>query len=84
MVLVTIAAPGAFILPSETGLNTSILASVKLSISQMVKIGLTLNILSIISIILLIYVIILPVFGVSTSFSEWAKQCDGNHRYEKK
>ena len=73
MVPATIAASCAFMLPSGTGPNASVLASGKLSIPVMARAGFGLNILSIIVITVLIYTIILPVFGVSGSLPSWAQ-----------
>ena len=73
MIPATIAASCAFMLPSGTGPNASILASGKLSIPQMAKAGFGLNLLSIIVITVLVYVIILPVFGITDALPNWAK-----------
>ena len=74
MVLATIAASCAFMLSSETGPNASVLASGKLSIPQMAKVGLGLNILAVAFITILVYLIMLPVFGISDSLPLWIKQ----------
>ena len=64
MVPATIAASCAFMLPSGTGPNASVLASGHLSIPIMAKAGFGLNILSIIAIILIFYFIIFPFNGI--------------------
>ena len=73
MVPATIAASCAFMLPSGTGPNASILASGKLTIPEMAKAGFGLNLLSVIVITILVYAIVLPVFGVSSSLPTWAR-----------
>ena len=73
MVPATIAASCAFMLPSGTGPNASVLASGKLSIPQMAKVGFGLNILAVAFITILVYLIILPVFGISDSAPPWVK-----------
>ena len=64
MVPATIAASCAFMLPSGTGPNASVLASGHLSIPIMARAGFGLNILSIIAIILIFYFIIFPFNGI--------------------
>ena len=64
MVPATIAASCAFMLPSGTGPNASVLASGHLSNPIMAKAGFGLNILSIIAIILIFYFIIFPFNGI--------------------
>ena len=66
MIPATFAASCAFMLPSGTGPNASILASGQLSIPQMARAGLGLNVLSIVVILLTLYLIIIPVFGIET------------------
>ena len=73
MVPATIAASCAFMLPSGTGPNASVLASGKLSIPQMAKVGFGLNILVVAFITILVYLIILPAFGISDSPPSWVK-----------
>ena len=72
MIPATIAASCAFMLPSGTGPNASILASGKLSIPQMAKAGFGLNILVIIIIVLLLYFIVLPLLDISHALPIWA------------
>ena len=64
MVPATIAASCAFMLPSGTGPNASVLASGELTIPQMARAGFGLNLLSILFILLLTYFIIMPFLGV--------------------
>ena len=60
-------------LHSRTGPNASVLASGKLSISQMAKVGLGLNILAVAFITILVFLKILPVFAMSDSSPPWVK-----------
>lgn len=60
MVPATIAASCAFMLPSGTGPNASILASGQLKIPQMAKAGFGLNLIAILLIIILTYTVIMP------------------------
>ncbi len=71
MVPATIAASCAFMLPSGTGPNASILASGQVTIPQMAKCGFGLNLLAITVIVLLIYFVIVPVFGLSGEAPIW-------------
>jgi sodium-dependent dicarboxylate transporter 2/3/5 len=61
MVPATISASCAFMLPSGTGPNASILASGQVKIPQMAKAGIGLNLLAILAIFLLTYIIIIPI-----------------------
>ena len=72
MIPATIAASCAFMLPSGTGPNASVLASGNLSIPQMAKAGFRLNIIVIIVLVLLLYFVILPLLGISQSLPYWA------------
>tara|TARA_B100000941_G_C28043433_1_gene320885 strand:- start:112 stop:483 length:372 start_codon:yes stop_codon:yes gene_type:complete len=65
MIPATIAASCAFMLPSGTGPNASVLASGQLSIPQMARAGLDLNIIAIIFIFLLFYFILFPFIGIT-------------------
>ena len=71
MIPATIAASCAFMLPSGTGPNASVLSSGHLSIPQMAKVGLGLNILVIIFIVILLYFVILPIMDISSSVPSW-------------
>ena len=73
MVSATITASCAFMLFSGTGPNANVLASGKLSIPKMVKVGFGLNILAVAFITILVFLIILPVFGISDSSPPWVK-----------
>jgi len=71
MVPATIAASCAFMLPSGTGPNASILSSGQVTIPEMARCGFWLNILAIIVIVFLVYFIIIPIFGINTIAPSW-------------
>tara|TARA_A100001015_G_scaffold85903_1_gene95483 strand:- start:1024 stop:2469 length:1446 start_codon:yes stop_codon:yes gene_type:complete len=64
MVPATIAASCAFMLPSGTGPNASVLASGQLTIPQMARAGLGLNLLAIFVIVVLFYFILFPIMNI--------------------
>ena len=72
MIPATIAASCAFMLPSGTGPNASVLASGYLSIPQMAKVGFGLNLLVIFFIAGILYFITLPSLGISLNLPAWA------------
>ena len=72
MIPATIAASCAFMLPSGTGPNASVLASGYLSIPQMAKAGLGLNLLVIIVIVAIMYFITLPSLDITSELPFWA------------
>ena len=71
MIPATIAASCAFMLPSGTGPNASVLSSGYLTIPQMAKVGLGLNLLVIICIVVLLYFITLPLLGITSVLPVW-------------
>ena len=66
MVPATIAASCAFMLPSGTGPNASILASGQLKIPQMAKAGFGLNLIAILLILGLTYIVIMPSIDIKS------------------
>ncbi len=73
MIPATIAASCAFMLPSGTGPNASVMASDHITIPEMSRAGFGLNILVIITILVVLYVIIIPFFNISFIYPEWAR-----------
>tara|TARA_B100001765_G_scaffold89507_1_gene54853 strand:- start:1127 stop:1774 length:648 start_codon:yes stop_codon:yes gene_type:complete len=71
MIPATIAASCAFMLPSGTGPNASILASGYVTIPEMAKCGFWLNLIAIGVIVILLYFIIIPLLGVSAGAPNW-------------
>ena len=64
MIPATIAASCALMLPSGTGPNASVLASGQLTIPQMARAGLGLNIIAIIFIFVMFYFILFPISNI--------------------
>ena len=64
MVPATIAASCAFMLPSGTGPNASVLASGQLTIPQMARAGFGLNVIAILFIFILFYLILFPIMNI--------------------
>ena len=74
MVPATIAASCAFMLPSGTGPNASVLASGQLTIPQMARAGFGLNIIVVVTLVVVLYGFIMPVLGLEGStVPVWAK-----------
>lgn len=72
MIPATFACSLAFMLPSGTGTNTVIFASNRISISQMVKCGFWLNLISIVVLTILLYALIIPILGIDAGIPDWA------------
>lgn len=64
MIPATIAVSAAFILPVSTPPNAIVFSSGYVTISQMARVGFVLNIAAAVVITLLVYVIVIPVFGL--------------------
>ena len=73
MIPATFACSFVFIMPAGTGPNTVIFASNKLTVPDMAKAGLWLKIISMILLPLVLYVLIIYVFGIDLALPEWAK-----------
>lgn len=74
MIPATISASCAFMLPVATPPNAIIFASGYVTIPQMAKTGLLLNLLGVVLITLLTYFVIVPLFGISINgVPAWAK-----------
>jgi sodium-dependent dicarboxylate transporter 2/3/5 len=69
----TIAASCAFMLPSGTGSNAVIFASGRVTIPEMAACGFYLNFISIAIITLIMYLIAVPLFGISQGVPAWAQ-----------
>lgn len=72
MIPATFACSFAFMLPSGTGTNTVIFASGRVTIPQMAMCGLWLNFISIILLTVLLYLVVIPLFGITEGLPEWA------------
>ena len=74
MVPATFAASFAFMLPSATGPNAIVFASGYVTIPQMFWAGIGLDLIGVVVLTLLIYLVGVPVFGISlTSLPVWAQ-----------
>jgi len=69
----TFACSCAFMLPSGTGPNAVIFGSGRVTIPQMSQTGLWLNFISILVVTLAMYLIAIPVFGITSGVPVWAK-----------
>jgi sodium-dependent dicarboxylate transporter 2/3/5 len=73
MIPATIASTYAFMMPAGTGPNTVIFASERITVSDMVKCGLWLKIISLVVLTLVLYFIIIPILNLETGLPSWAK-----------
>jgi solute carrier family 13 (sodium-dependent dicarboxylate transporter), member 2/3/5 len=69
----TFACSCAFMLPSGTGPNAVIFGSGRVTIPQMSRTGLWLNFISIVVVTLAMYLIAIPLFGITSGVPVWAK-----------
>lgn len=69
----TFACSCAFMLPSGTGPNAVIFGSGRVSIPEMSRTGVWLNFISIVVVTLAMYLIAIPVFGITSGIPLWAK-----------
>lgn len=73
MIPATIACSCAFMMPAATGPNTVVLASERVSVTQMIKCGFWLNIITLVLLTMILYFIIIPWLGLEMSTPVWAK-----------
>ncbi|MEO9476222.1 MAG: SLC13 family permease [Cyclobacteriaceae bacterium] len=72
MIPATVACSCAFMMPAATGPNTVVLASERLSIAQMAKCGLWLNLMAVALLTIILYFIIVPWLGIEMALPAWA------------
>ena len=64
----------AFMLPSGTGTNTVIFGSERLTIPEMARCGLGMNLISWVLLTLLLYFLIIPILDLETGLPDWARE----------
>lgn len=69
----TVACSYAWMLPSGTGGNAAIFATDRVTIGQMIRYGFFLNFISIPVMVLVAYLVIVPLFGLSGGTPAWAQ-----------
>jgi sodium-dependent dicarboxylate transporter 2/3/5 len=73
MIPATFACSFAFMMPSGTGTNTVIFASGKVTIPEMAKCGVWLNLISVVLLTALLYFVIIPILGLEMTLPAWAR-----------
>lgn len=73
MIPATVASSLGFMMPAGTGPNTVIFGSGRVTVKDMVKCGVWLNLISMVLLTILLYTIIIPLLGLETTLPEWAK-----------
>ncbi|PHN07517.1 SLC13 family permease [Flavilitoribacter nigricans] len=73
MIPATFACSFAFMMPSGTGTNTVIFASGRVTIPQMARCGLWLNVIFIFLLTLMLYVLVIPALGIDGALPVWAQ-----------
>lgn len=74
MIPATIASSLGFMMPAGTGPNTVVLGSGRVSVKQMIKCGVWLNLISLVLVTIILYLIVIPLLGLETTLPEWAKK----------
>lgn len=72
MLPATFACTSAFMMPAATGPNTVVLGSERVTVSQMMKAGFWLNMISLVLLTLIFYFFALPVLGLESELPSWA------------
>jgi len=73
MIPATIASSLGFMMPAGTGPNTVIFGSERLTVADMVKCGVWLNLISLVMLTLIMYFIIIPWLHLETTLPVWAQ-----------
>ncbi len=73
MIPATFASTFAFMMPAGTGPNTVIFASEKITVSEMVRCGFWLKLISLVVLTLILYFIIIPIMNLETGLPAWAR-----------
>lgn len=72
MIPATVASSLGFMMPAGTGPNTVIFGSERVTVAEMVKCGLWLDIISLIILVILLYLVIMPWLGFDSALPTWA------------
>ena len=72
MIPAALACSCAFMMPAATGPNTVVLASERITVSQMVRCGFWLNLITLALLTVLLYFIIVPWLGIQMELPDWA------------
>lgn len=73
MIPATFASTFAFMMPAGTGPNTVIFASERITVSEMVRCGFWLKLISLVVLTLILYFIIIPILNLETGLPVWAR-----------
>ena len=73
MIPATIAASLAFMMPAGTGPNSIVFGSNKLTVKDMMKCGIWLNLISLFLLTLILYTIVMPWLDLETTLPVWAQ-----------
>jgi sodium-dependent dicarboxylate transporter 2/3/5 len=73
MIPATVASSLGFMMPAGTGPNTVIFGSDRVTVSDMVKCGVWLNLISLVLLTILLYFIIMPWLNFETTLPSWAQ-----------
>ncbi len=73
MIPATIAASLAFMMPAGTGPNSVVFGSNKVTVKDMMKCGIWLNLISLVLLTLILYTIVMPWLNLETTLPIWAK-----------
>ena len=73
MIPATIASSLGFMMPAGTGPNTVIFGSERVTVSDMVKCGVWLNLISLVLLTVILYFIIMPWLDLETTLPAWAR-----------
>ena len=72
MIPATVASSLGFMMPAGTGPNTVIFGSERVTVADMVKCGIWLDLISLIILVLMMYFIIMPWLGFASALPSWA------------
>lgn len=77
MIPATIASSIGFMMPAGTGPNTVILGSGRVTVKDMMKCGVWLNLISLVLLTIILYVFVIPILGLETGLPAWAQKIPG-------